>query len=389
MNYSLLAFLFFFFFLYGITSFYLGKRVYDNIDYAYTINKRKYWIIFSFLSLSYILARIADPWLPYQAAKFLVMTSSYWIVFYFYGLLFFLFFDFVNFADKKIDFLPQTIKYEKDNRVLITFLTIIIIFFLAIYGTFQAQNIQVVTYEVTTEKELSRDYKIALISDVHISYQIGANRFAEIINKTNALQPDFILIAGDFFDGDWRTFYEEEINYLLKDFESEFGMYMVLGNHDNFLQNRDIIKPLFAESGITVLKDESVLINNEFILVGRKDITEDRIRYGSESRVDLEDLLRNINNQKVIVLMDHSPLDIYHAERLGVDLQVAGHTHNGQMYPFGIITERYYAFDYGHLIRDAYHLIVTSGTGTWGPPVRIGTKSEIVLIDLKQEKNNH
>ena len=96
-------------------------------------------------------------------------------------------------------------------------------------------------------------------------------------------------------------------------------------------------------------------------------------------------LLEEPDKQKYLILMDHSPLDIYEAAARGVDLHVAGHTHGGQMYPFGLLTERAYAFDYGQLIKDSYHLIVSSGAGTWGPPVRIGTRSEVVLIEIRRK----
>ncbi|NCC81973.1 MAG: metallophosphoesterase [Clostridia bacterium] len=276
-------------------------------------------------------------------------------------------------------------KYKKDNRAVITVFLITIIMALGIFGTFQAKDLQVTEYTIETPKELKQNYTVVLISDIHISYQVGYEELKKIIDLANAQNPDYIFIAGDFFDGDWRTFYEEDINSLLKEFSPRKETYMVLGNHDNFMDNTDIIPFLFGESGIKVLRDEKAVLNEDLLLVGRKDVTEGRERYGEDTRIHLDELFKDEDSELFSILMDHAPLEIYDAEKLGVNLQVSGHTHQGQIYPFGVITERYFPFDYGHLIRGDYHLIASSGVGTWGPPVRIGTKSEIVRINIKQK----
>ena len=302
-------------------------------------------------------------------------------------MIFFLFLDLIAFIDKKVDFLPDFLKYKKDNRAIFTVLVIITIIGLGIFGTFRANDIKVAEYYIETPKELKQNYTIVLISDIHISHQISYKEFKNMIDLVNKQNPDYIFIAGDFFDGDWRTFYEGNINSLLKEFKPRKETYMVLGNHDGFLDKKNIVIPLFAESGIKILKDETVLLNEDLFLAGRKDITEDRKRYGEETRIPLKEFLKDADPEKFIILMDHSPLDIYDAADLGVNLQVSGHTHQGQIYPFGIITERYFPFDYGHLVREDYNLIATSGAGTWGPPVRIGTQSEVVRINIKQKTN--
>lgn len=385
MNFSLIAFLVLILGIFILSNYYIGRRIYKNINYVLPLRKGFFWLFFIIFSSSYIFSRFIEKYLPYKIAGILVTATSYWIIFFFYALLFFLFLDFIAFLDKKIDFLPEFLKYKKDNRAVITVFLITIIMALGIFGTFQAKDLQVTEYTIETPKELKQNYTVVLISDIHISYQVGYEELKKIIDLANAQNPDYIFIAGDFFDGDWRTFYEEDINSLLKEFSPRKETYMVLGNHDNFMDNTDIIPFLFGESGIKVLRDEKAVLNEDLLLVGRKDVTEGRGRYGEDTRIHLDELFKDENSELFSILMDHAPLEIYDAEKLGVNLQVSGHTHQGQIYPFGVITERYFPFDYGHLIRGDYHLIASSGVGTWGPPVRIGTKSEIVRINIKQK----
>jgi len=385
LNFSLIAFLVLILGIFILSNYYIGRRIYKNINYVLPLHKGFFWLFFIIFSSSYIFSRFIEKYLPYKIAGILVTATSYWIIFFFYAFLFFLFLDFIAFLDKKIDFLPEFLKYKKDNRAVITVFLITIIMALGIFGTFQAKDLQVTEYTIETPKELKQNYTVVLISDIHISYQVGYEELKKIIDLANAQNPDYIFIAGDFFDGDWRTFYEEDINSLLKEFSPRKETYMVLGNHDNFMENSDIIPFLFGESGIKVLRDEKAVLNEDLLLVGRKDVTEGRERYGEDTRIHLEELFKDENSELFSILMDHAPLEIYDAEKLGVNLQVSGHTHQGQIYPFGVITERYFPFDYGHLIRGDYHLIASSGVGTWGPPVRIGTKSEIVRINVKQK----
>lgn len=373
--------------LFVLTNYYIGNRIFKNLNYVFPLNKPIYWLLFTLFSLSYIFAHFIDRFLPYKISTLLVTGTSYWIIFFFYGLIFFLLLDLIAFLDKRIDFLPDFLKYEKDNRAVITVFVFTIIIALGVFGTFQAKNIKVAEYDIETFKELKQNYTIVLISDIHINYQIGYNEFKEMIDLVNAQSPDYIFIGGDFFDTNWRTFFEENINSLLKEFKPRKGTYMVFGNHEQYIKDTNMITPLFAESGIKILRDETVLLNDDLLLAGRKYHTEGSKSSAEDLRMDLDELFKEASPDFFTILMDHAPLDIYDAADIGVNLQVAGHTHRGQIYPFGLVTERYFPFDYGHLTREDYHLIVTSGAGTWGPPVRIGTQSEIVRINIKQKIN--
>lgn len=358
--------------------FYLGFRIFNNINYVLPISKKIFWTLYFILAFLYPLAQILAKYIPYKAASFLTTMSSYWIVFFFYGLIFFGLLDFFTLLDRRIDFIPGFLKYEGDNRFVMTLALFAIIFALGIFGNFNAKNLKVTEYQIETAYELKQNYTIALVSDIHIGYQSGHKKLKETIDLVNAQTPDYIFIAGDFIDGNWRAFHEEDIHSLLKEFKPRKGTYMVMGNHDNFLEHKDMLAHLMDANGIQVLRDEGLIINDNLYLFGRRDLME-------KERENLEDLLSQRDQDLFTILLDHTPADIYEAESLGVNLQLSGHTHKGQMFPFGLLTERYFAFDYGQLTKDNYNLIVSSGASTWGPPVRIGTKSEVVRIEIKQK----
>src|SRR5690606_31064942 len=129
-----------------------------------------------------------------------------------------------------------------------------------------------------------------------------------------------------------------------------------------------------TSSGIRVLYDEAITVDGRFTLVGRRD-------YSDAGRLPLEEVMRGADRRKPIILLDHQPYELDVAERAGVDLMLSGHTHRGQVFPGSLITDRIYENDYGLLRRGTFHSIVTQGYGFWGPPIRLGTRSEIVLIE--------
>lgn len=127
--------------------------------------------------------------------------------------------------------------------------------------------------------------------------------------------------------------------------------------------------------GVTILLDESVKVDDSFYLVGRKDKTD-------SNRFSMEELLGKIDLSSPIIVMDHQPGEIKHAKMHGADLILSGHTHRGQMAPNHLITRKMFELDWGYMKKNQLHTIVSSGYGFWGPPLRIGSRSEIVQIDI-------
>lgn len=274
-----------------------------------------------------------------------------------------------------------TSNISEKGKLLIGIGSIVLIVCCFIYGMVSANRIVHTTYEVKIEKKSTLDsLKIVMFSDLHLGYVNGQERVDRIVEQINQLQPDIVLIAGDFFDGNLQAI--SNPNQLIESFQqlsSTYGNYLILGNHDagdTFLQMLSFIQ----DAGIEILSDEAILIDEAFYLIGRKDLSP--IGYqGTMPRADLSDLVSPEMASYPVIVMDHQPSPL--SDYQEVDLILSGHTHQGQLFPFSLVTKAFYEIDYGHLQAvSGEQIIVSSGVGTWGPPLRLGTASEIVTINV-------
>jgi len=197
------------------------------------------------------------------------------------------------------------------------------------------------------------------------------------VAKINSLDADLVLIAGDLLDRDVDIYINERLGEEFGAIKASMGVFAVPGNHDYFGGRIEELKELLGASGVMLLIDETVLLNGFMYVIGRNDHSRRRF-----SRKPLEVLLDGIDRSLPMIVLDHQPFFLNEAERAGIDLQVSGHTHRGQIWPGSIITRRMYENDYGLLYKGKTAIVVTSGCGIWGPPVRLGTRSEIVCIEL-------
>jgi predicted MPP superfamily phosphohydrolase len=248
--------------------------------------------------------------------------------------------------------------------------------FSALYGIWNARQI-VVTKIPLTLKNLPltwRDRRVVFVSDVHLG-QVHGEKFAErVVEEINKLQPDLVLIGGDLYDG-----VEVDAERVVRPFaalEAPFGAYFVTGNHESY-GNMTAYLEAVESAGINWLSDEKVTIE------GVEIIGEDYLT--TLSRTDDEAVLRSLDLDPATstILIRHVPVDLDLAERAGVDLALYGHTHRAQVWPLSYITKRVYkGYDYGLKKFGSMLAYTSSGVGTWGPPLRIGTKPEIVLLEF-------
>jgi predicted MPP superfamily phosphohydrolase len=213
---------------------------------------------------------------------------------------------------------------------------------------------------------------VVFMADLHFR-DLTSNKFLdELVDKVNAQKPDLILLGGDLLEGDRRdedlTRYERAFRRM----RSTYGLFGVPGNHEGHSR---IGRGAFLErSGIRLLQDESVVVGGELVLVGRKD--------SRRNREPLAELLAGARHDLPVVLLVHRPLEFDEARAAGVDIQLSGHTHHGQLFPVNLITALQYDLSWGHLEKGGAHLFVTSGVQGWGPPVRTVGASEILVIRL-------
>lgn len=223
----------------------------------------------------------------------------------------------------------------------------------------------------------ARGYRIAQISDVHVSATIGRARVEELVARVNALAPDLIAITGDLVDGSVK-----ELGALvapLADLRARDGVFFVTGNHE-YLSGADEWLAHLASLGVRVLRNERVALGG-FDLAGIDDPSGKDWIEGHGA--DLDKALAARDDSHPTILLAHRPDHVAEAARAGVALQLSGHTHGGQLAPIGWTLERIHQPYVQGLYKVAdTTLFVTSGAGYWGPPMRLGTRAEIVLVEL-------
>jgi predicted MPP superfamily phosphohydrolase len=161
-------------------------------------------------------------------------------------------------------------------------------------------------------------------------------------------------------------------------------VYAVLGNHEYISRNSELAVESLKQANVNVLVDEHVKLNNQFYIVGRDDRMAGSI--SGKPRMKLSKLMDGIDKNLPIILLDHQPNNLEEGQRNGIDLQLSGHTHNGQFFPNNLISKHVFEHSWGYLRKGDYQVIVSSGFGTWGPPIRIGSNPEIADLTIYFEK---
>ena len=277
---------------------------------------------------------------------------------------------------------------------------ICIVIIISFSGIYHAKHIKVTPYKITVDKSAPDmdSLKIVLLADTHFGYNSGAVHAQEIVDKINEQQPDLVCIAGDIFDNEYDAVREpEKISEILRTIRSKYGVYACWGNHDlnepilagfTFKHKKEDSKQLkdprmkrfLQNSNIQLLEDEAVLIDNSFYVVGRKDAS--LIEKKEEKRKTPAQLTQKLDKDKTIIVIDHQPKGLQDIADAGVDLDLCGHTHDGQTFPGNFTVKFLWENPCGYLQKGSMHNIVTSGSGVWGPAMRVGTDSEICTINL-------
>ena len=263
---------------------------------------------------------------------------------------------------------------EKLNRILRICYPIGVfgLFGLSLYNAYTPVTIH---YQITLDKPLATPLRIGMASDFHLGKLFGGDKMDELAEIFNREKVDLILLPGDIMDDNVNAYLAENMQPHLAKLKAPLGVYATLGNHDLFGDQQRIADEM-QKAGIQVLWDRAITINDQFVIIGRND---DLLR----SRPSTEELLQNVNTRLPVFLMDHRPTEILRHAELPIDVQVSGHAHKGQVFPANIITKLMYRLHYGYEKIGNGHFFVTSGYGFWGIPMRLGSQSEVFIIDVK------
>ncbi len=353
------------------------RTVFPTGNLAYPFAAGLFWL----LALSYMIGRITERMGYMEFAHPFVHLGSYWMGAMLYLTLLFLLADILRGIVSLVP-VAENIRFgwnsDKGRVAVVTLyaLTAIILSF----GYYFAKSPVVRFQQIVVEKSLiGGPLRAVLVSDLHLGMMISNGRLERLVELVNKQKPDVLLLAGDVFDEDLGPVIENNLGDLLKNFTPKYGSFAVLGNHE-FYGNAEAAQEYLEQHRITVLRDSVVHLKNGVTIVGREDITNEqmnRIR-----RKPIGELITNSDTNGLVLLLDHQPYNLNDVVGSGVDLQVSGHTHHGQMWPLNYITSAIFTISSGYGKLGETHFFVSSGFGTWGPPFRTNSRSEIVVLDI-------
>lgn len=384
--------------------FYLGVSSYMMFRFFYWMkhcNHRFNWlrfkvpfaVVYLFMALSPVIAFL----LPKSAVAIVIRRiSTYWIGIMLYSLLYVVLFDLLRLIAKHTK-LKNTLLFSRGSVISIGSVVVACAVVTCLYGIFNARNIKVNEYSVTVNKSCGSDkhLKAVLVADLHMGYAIGVDHITNMVEKINQQDADIVIIAGDIFDNSYDGMDDPEgIKAQLRSIKSKYGVYAVYGNHDidekilmgftfdwggKQLHNEKMTN-FMKECNIKLINDESVLINDEFYLVGRRDTDKPGTEDGT--RAEISELTKDLDKTKPIFVLSHEPDELQKTADAGADIDFSGHTHDGQLFPGNLTIGLFWENPCGMIKKDNMYSIVTSGVGVYGTFMRVGTDAEICSVDI-------
>lgn len=385
--------------------FYLGVSSYMMFRFFYWMkhcNHRFNWlrfkvpfaVVYLFMALSPVIAFL----LPKSAVAIVIRRiSTYWIGIMLYSLLYVVLFDLLRLIAKHTK-LKNTLLFSRGSVISIGSVVVACAVATCLYGIFNARNIKVNEYSVTVNKSCGSDkhLKAVLVADLHMGYAIGVDHITNMVEKINQQDADIVIIAGDIFDNSYDGMDDPEgIKAQLRSIKSKYGVYAVYGNHDidekilmgftfdwggKQLHNEKMTN-FMKECNIKLINDESVLINDEFYLVGRRDTDKPGTEDGT--RAEISELTKDLDKTKPIFVLSHEPDELQKTADAGADIDFSGHTHDGQLFPGNLTIGLFWENPCGLIKKDNMYSIVTSGVGVYGTFMRVGTDAEICSVDIE------
>jgi uncharacterized protein len=369
-------------FIYGLTNFYIYTRAIQSIPAG---NSWRTWftVVFWALVSAYVVARFLERAYPCDFTEILTWIGSLWLGIMVYSLLAVLLIDFFRLLNHFFHFFPAIFYQDYPKTKLIAlFISMTLIALVVLIGFINARLPRIKHVDITINKKVtsSKTLKIVMVSDIHMGTLIAKRRINNLIGKIIHLKPDLILFAGDIVDEDLAPVIRRNLGEMLSQLKAKHGVYGITGNHEYIGGAEPAVKYLTAH-GINMLRDTAVLVDDYFYLVGRDD--RDKPRFTRKERKPLEEIMAQVDRSYPVILMDHQPFTLNKAVEQGVDLQLSGHTHHGQLWPFNYITNAIYEMSWGYKLIGQTHFYVSSGFGSWGPPLRLGNRPEIVEIVVR------
>jgi len=370
--------------VYALINYYIFIREWEAGGFQSTW-RTVYIAAFLILSVSFIagrmLERISLSWL----SSTLVLLGSFWLAAMVYFLLFAFAIDILRLLNFIVPFFPAAFTANPERTKEVTSLAVVAVVAVIVLGGYinaRSPRIKTLKLDIPKNGHGMKSLNIAVASDIHLGTIVCKSKLERIVERINSLKPDLVLLPGDVVDEDIGPVIRNNLGETLRKIRSTYGVIAITGNHE-YIGGVEPACKYLVEHGITMLRDAWVKVADSVYVVGREDIS---IRgFTGKTRKPLAELMTGVDKTCPVILMDHQPFRLAEAEENGADLQLSGHTHHGQLWPFNFITKKVYELSWGYKKKGNTHYYVSCGVGTWGPPIRTGNRPEIINIQLQFE----
>ena len=338
---------------------------------------------FWLLAMSFVAGRILEKVYLSYLSDFFTWAGSFWLAAMLYFFLIVVSVDLLRLLNHFLPFFNKIIP----EAILIRpyFITIGVatgVFLLVFAGHLNAliPRTERITINIPKASPEQNTLRVAMVSDIHLGTIISKHRLQKIIDHLNSVEPDLILIPGDLVDEDLAPVISQNLGAMFTQLKAPLGVFASTGNHEYIGGAKDAVSYL-RKHHIQVLRDTAVQFLPNIYVIGRDDIESNR--FAGQTRKSLKDIVSAIPDSAVRIVLDHQPRAYQEAIDAKTDLILSGHTHHGQLWPLNYITQAMFPLSWGYGQFDQMHAYVSSGIGTWGPPVRLGNRPEVVVFTLK------
>ncbi len=368
-------------FFFAVLALYVLGCAYCGIRYIKPIQSRLWRtvgiVIIALLSLFFFSERLVYQYVPELINRLIYVVGTLWLVFILYSSILFLVFDLARFLAR---FRGRHHTYSKGTTLIIGMLVALIMG----VGYYNATTPVITHYRMLSSKIAQGDtLRLAIVSDLHMGYAVRPDDISKMVTLINNEKADLCIIAGDLLDGDILPVFSNDIGRSIDSIDTRLGTVAILGNHEYMAQVQKA-EQYIRTLRLTFLRDSLLTVDN-IRIAGRDDASARR----NGERTERKPLAEFPADSLFNVVLDHQPGALRESIEAGADLHISGHTHAGQVWPMRFFTRRIFELDYGFCQVDGTQFVVTSGYGTWGPRIRLGSVSEIVVLDVVGEASNN
>ncbi|MDR1340320.1 MAG: metallophosphoesterase [Prevotellaceae bacterium] len=364
-------------FFVSIFAAYFGANIYLLFRGLHSLPQGVYRTVFAitvcFLALIFLAGMFFENKFPVRITSAIQHIGGTWLISLVYLVPIVLIIDIVCLINRYFPFLPGFLTVNPQTAGLYAFFSVAgILALILIFGTVKFNSPSVIKSDFKTSKQLRKVPKIVLASDLHLGYVNGSRKLNDFVELINSQNPDIVLLCGDIFDRSTRPLESKNMLAKLREINAPLGVYAVPGNHEYYGDREKAFR--YLSETFILLRDSVVMPSEDIYIVGRDDRT-------NRNRKPLNEIMQGIDHNRLIILLDHQPQHLEEAMNAGVDFQFSGHTHDGQIWPVSYITGKLYEKSYGYLKKGNTQYYITSGLGIWGAHLRIGTRSEILVLE--------